>query len=186
MLPLRVRLDFSDILLFHKIIHNTIPIKLPEYITLAPQTNLRYSHNDPLSFVSKIKPRISKKALPKTKNKISKNTTIIKKNQQVKTQVQSISTKISKKYKKRKAKNKFKSLKKNEMIYKNVDHHSEEFTENIVFKNSFFFRTHLLWNILPLQIKIIENYELFKKELEGYLWDGILDLAGEASDCDVG
>ena len=72
------------------------------------------------------------------------------------------------------------------MIYKNDDSHGDEFTENNVFKNSFFFRTHILWNILPLQIKIIESYELFKKELEGYLWDGILDLSGEASDCDVG
>ena len=40
--------------------------------------------------------------------------------------------------------------------------------------------------MLPLQIKIVENYELFKKELEGYLWDGIVYLSREASDCDVG
>ena len=61
LLPLRARLDFFDILLFHKIIHKTVPIKLPDYIILAPQTTLRYSHIDPLSFVSKIKPRIIKK-----------------------------------------------------------------------------------------------------------------------------
>ena len=93
---------------------------------------------------------------------------------------------VSKKYKKHKVKNKFKNFKKSEMIYKNDDQHSDEFTENSVFKNSFFFRTHILWNMLPLQIKIVENYELFKKELEGYLWDGIVDLSREASDCDVG
>ena len=40
LLPLRSRLDFFDILLFHKIIHNAISIKLPNYITLAPQTTL--------------------------------------------------------------------------------------------------------------------------------------------------
>ena len=62
------------------------------------------------------------------------------------------------------------------MIYKNGDSHGDEFTENNVFTNSFFFRTHILWNILPLQIKIIESYELFKKELEGYLWDGVVDI----------
>ena len=116
------------------------------------------------------------------KTKISKNTIKIKN----KTQVKNISTKISKKYKKHKVKKKFKNFKKSEMIYKNDDQHSDEFTENNVFKNSFFFRTHILWNMLPLQIKIVENYELFKKELEGYLWDGIVDLSREASDCDVG
>ena len=30
----------------------------------------------------------------------------------------------------------------------------------------FFFRTHILWNMLSLQIKIVENYELFKKNLK--------------------
>ena len=122
--------------------------------------------------------------MPKTKN--SRNTIVKNKNKNVKTQIKNISTKISKKYKKRKTKNKFNSLRRNEIIYKNNDNHSDEFTENNVFKNSFFYRTHILWNILPLQIKIIESYEIFKKELEGYLWDGILDLSGEASDCDVG
>ena len=85
-----------------------------------------------------------------------------------------------------KVKKKFKNFKKSEMIYKNDDQLSDEFTENNVFKNSFFYRTHILWNMLPLQLKIVENYELFKKELEGYLWDGIVDLSTEASDCDVG
>ena len=124
--------------------------------------------------------------MPKSKTRNSKNTIVKNKIQHVNTHIKNISTKISKKYKKRKTKNKFKARKKNEIIYKNDDNHSDEFTENNVFKNSFFFRTHMLWNILPLQIKIVESYELFKKELEGYLWDNILDLSGEASDCDVG
>ena len=63
------------------------------------------------------------------------------------------------------------------MIYKDDDPHTDEFSENNVFKNSFFFRTHILWNILPLHIKIIENYELFKIKLEGFLWDGIVELS---------
>ena len=52
------------------------------------------------------------------------------------------------------------------MIYKNDDQLSDEFTENNVFKDSFFYKTHILWNMLPLQIKIVENYELFKKNLK--------------------
>ena len=103
LLPLRTRLDFFDILLFHKIIHKTIPIKLPGYMTLAPQTTLRSSHIDPLTFVSLIKPRITKKVMTQTKN--TKKTTNETKKLNVKTQVKYISTKIlTKKYKKCKAK----------------------------------------------------------------------------------
>ena len=184
LLPLRARLDFFDILLFHKIIHKTIPIKLPDYITLAPQTTLRSSHIDPLTFVSLIKPRITKKEM--TKPKVSKKTTNENRKINMKTKIKSISTKISKKYKKCKAKRFFKNRKKNEMIYKDDDPHTDEFSENNVFKNSFFFRTHILWNMLPLQIKIIENYELFKIKLEGFLWDGILELSRETPDWDAG
>ena len=61
LLPLRLRLDFFAILLFHKILHKTVPIELPAYISLAPETNLRSSHRDPLTFLSSIKPRITKK-----------------------------------------------------------------------------------------------------------------------------
>ena len=71
------------------------------------------------------------------------------------------------------------------MIYKNNDTHDDEFSENSVFKNSFFFRTHILWNILPLRIKIIEDYDLFKKEVEGFLWDSILESTRESSDWDA-
>ena len=67
LLPLRVRLDFFAILLFHKIIHKTIGIDLPSYLTLVPQTVLRSSHTDPLTFRSLIKPRITKRVIKKTK-----------------------------------------------------------------------------------------------------------------------
>ena len=103
MLPLRARLDLFDILLFHKINHKTIPIKLPDYITMARQTTIRSSHIDPLTFVSIIKPRITKKVMTQTKN--SKKTTNGNKKLNVKTQVKYISTTIlTKKYKKCKAK----------------------------------------------------------------------------------
>ena len=38
------------------------------------------------------------------------------------------------------------------------------------FKNSFFYRSHLEWNMLPLDLRQIENPELFKPRLEKYLW----------------
>ena len=60
LLPLKVRLDFFAILLFHKIIHRTTVIKLPSYIVLVPPTNLRSSHNDPLTFTSQINQESSK------------------------------------------------------------------------------------------------------------------------------
>ena len=62
LLPLKVRLDLFAILLFHQIIHKTVVIKLPVYITLAPKTTLRYSHTDPLTFKSLIEPIIIKKS----------------------------------------------------------------------------------------------------------------------------
>ena len=38
------------------------------------------------------------------------------------------------------------------------------------FKNSFFYRVHLLWNELPLEIRDIERPECFKTNLEQYIW----------------
>ena len=65
MLPLKHRLDFVAIALFHKIIHQQIFIKLPTYIQLVPPSNLRISHRDPLTFESRIKPRIFRKLIGK-------------------------------------------------------------------------------------------------------------------------
>ena len=38
------------------------------------------------------------------------------------------------------------------------------------FKNSFFYRSHLEWNMLPLDLRLIEKSELFKSRLEKHLW----------------
>ena len=38
------------------------------------------------------------------------------------------------------------------------------------FKNSFFYRSHLEWNMLPLDVRLIEKSELFKSRLEKHLW----------------
>ena len=39
-----------------------------------------------------------------------------------------------------------------------------------VFKNCFFYRSHLFWNSLPLEIRALENPEIFKGKLEDHLW----------------
>ena len=38
------------------------------------------------------------------------------------------------------------------------------------FKNSFFYRSHLQWNKLPSELRIINNTETFKPRLEQHLW----------------
>ena len=44
-----------------------------------------------------------------------------------------------------------------------------------VFKNSFFFRTHLRWNILPPYLKNANDTNDFTVKLKRHLWDVILD-----------
>jgi hypothetical protein len=43
------------------------------------------------------------------------------------------------------------------------------------FKSSFFFRTHLLWNVLPTEIKEISAPGEFETKLKHHMWDVILD-----------
>ena len=43
------------------------------------------------------------------------------------------------------------------------------------FKSSFFFRTHLLWNYLPTDVKETSTPNEFKTKLEHHMWDIILD-----------
>ena len=86
LLPLKTRLDFFAILLFHKIINNAVPIKLPNYINLGAPTILRNSHRDPLMFESSIKPRITKKPTTKLTNynkRVMNNTNLKLKNKVV-------------------------------------------------------------------------------------------------------
>ena len=47
------------------------------------------------------------------------------------------------------------------------------FTESKVFKNSFFYKTHLQWNNLPLELRIIEDYAKFSIMLKEHIWDSI-------------
>ena len=35
---------------------------------------------------------------------------------------------------------------------------------------SFFYRTHMYWNSLPLEIREIRSHEIFKREVKDYLW----------------
>ena len=169
LLPLKLRLDWFAILIFHKIIHKTIAIDLPAYITLAPHTTLRSSHNDPLTFVSSIKPRITKKIGKKSKHH--------KKNNKMNKTKAKTTKKITKTIKRRKKKPStfFKKHRTRENMYTVDKNGIEEFSENKVLTNSFFYRTYIQWNNLPLEIKIIEKYEEFKLELEMHLWESILE-----------
>ncbi len=42
-----------------------------------------------------------------------------------------------------------------------------------IFRNSFFYRTHLAWNDLPMELRNITNTTTFKTELIRYLWSKI-------------
>ena len=51
-LPMTVRFDLCDLVLFHKIVHELIPIKLPEYILrYNGSSRLRNSNLDSMSYV---------------------------------------------------------------------------------------------------------------------------------------
>ena len=73
LLPLKHRMDFFALLLFHNIIHQQIDIKLPSYIRIVPPSNLRTSHRDPLYFESIIIPRIIRKFEKSTTCENNKN-----------------------------------------------------------------------------------------------------------------
>ena len=187
LLPLKTRLDFFSILLFHKIIHKTVFIKLPNYIRLVPPTTLRSSQKDPLMFESTIKPRFTKKNIKKPHKKITHNlkskNKLTKKNIKLKSKNNSKSKKVVTNPIKKKSKP-FKSFKKrikNERIYvddepnKSNKNDVEEFIDNKIFSSSYFYRTHIQWNNLPLEIRIIEDYDKFKIELECHLWHVLLN-----------
>ena len=113
LLPMAEKLTYSDLLLFHRIIHNDICIKLPPYIKLATapvnsgmNTRLfdaRKESFDDLKLVSIVKPNV------------------------------------------------------------------------IAFEKSFFFRTHLKWNNLPLSIRIMEGHDHFKIALKKHLWNVLME-----------
>ena len=47
---------------------------------------------------------------------------------------------------------------------------------------SFFYRAHITWNHLPLELRKIESESLFEKKVLDYLWKEILSLANLPSD----
>ena len=47
-------------------------------------------------------------------------------------------------------------------------------TSNRGFSNSFFYRTHLLWNRLPLSLREIVRPSLFKKKLLDFIWEELV------------
>ncbi len=52
------KFNLNDLVLFHKIVHDLIPVSLPDYLSLfTGQTRLRSTHLDRLSFVSTLLPQ---------------------------------------------------------------------------------------------------------------------------------
>ena len=48
------------------------------------------------------------------------------------------------------------------------------------FANSFFYRTHLSWNRLPLAIREIECPLMFKSKLKVHLWQTLIESIGDS------
>ena len=112
-LPLAKRFDYNDLILFFKIIHDLIPLKLPYYLKFYEgNSRLRTCHLDRLSLVSSIKPKC---------NVIS-------------------------------------DTNKNSPLYK-----------------SFYYRVHLLWNLLPLDIRESESLSIFQCKILKYLWKSTIE-----------
>ena len=105
-LPLSCRFDLNDLILFHKVVNDYIPLDMPPYLKLFNgETRLRSTHLDNLCFTSNIIPKSSSSSL---------------------------------------------------------------------LNKSFFYRTHCLWNSLPLEIRSLGSIALFRTSLETYLWKNIL------------
>ena len=102
LLPMIHRFNLNDLVLFHKIFHRRIPVKMPSYLSLFTGNRLRSSHLDNLCFVSNVLPSGS-------------STTTLNK--------------------------------------------------------SFFYRTHNLWNRLPLEIRQIVSQIEFRRELIEHFWE---------------
>ena len=117
-LPMYYRFEFTDLILFHKILHGLVQVKVPSYLHFySGKSRLRFCHLDTLSIVCDIIPR---------------STT------------------------------------------------SQDRTTN-AFANSFFYRTHLLWNQLPMDIRAITSTDDFKTKLKAHMWSKLqVDLNNNA------
>ena len=100
------RFNLNDLVLFHKIFHKRVPVKMPPYLSLFTGNRLRSSHLDNLCFVSSVLPRG---------------------------------------------------------------------TSTAILNKSFFYRTHNLWNSLPLEIREIKSPIEFKREVISYFWELVTD-----------
>ena len=108
LLPISKRFDINDLVLFHKVVYNRIPLVFPEYLSLYDgNTRLRSSHLDKLCFISTLTPRGSSTHL---------------------------------------------------------------------LDKSFFYRTHSLWNSIPLEIREIDDPTQFKNDITKYFWKQILEM----------
>ena len=106
-LPMCYRFEFTDLILFHKILHGLIQINFPSYLHFySNKSRLRFCHLDSLSLVCDIIPRTTA---------------------------------------------------------------SQDTTTN-AFANSFFYRTHLSWNKLPVAIRAIDSPDEFKSKLKAHMW----------------
>ena len=64
---------------------------------------------------------------------------------------------------------------KQENIYGAEKDVTDEFSEDNVFVNSYFYKTHIQGNYLPQELQNIEDYNKFKIKLEAYFWESILE-----------
>ena len=116
-LPLHLKFDLNDLVFFHKIFYNLIPVSLPSYLTIFQGTSkLRRCHLDSFSVVSSIQPRFSQPT--------------------------------------------------------NLD--SNRSSRNPL-SRSFFYRTHILWNNLPLNLRQLDSPSSFKSSLTKHLWESVCD-----------
>ncbi len=59
-----MRFDLNDLILFHKVVYEHIPLKMPDYLKLYDNNSrLRSTHLDSLSFVSAILPKNSNRGI---------------------------------------------------------------------------------------------------------------------------
>ena len=72
-----------------------------------------------------------------------------------------------------------------------VNYNLSDPNKNCALNKSFFYRVHLQWNLLPLEIRSISRLVLFSSELTKFLWKSILseadidDITSEISDDDL-
>ena len=54
--------------------------------------------------------------------------------------------------------------------------------KNSALYKSFYYRVHLLWNVLPLEIRECESLSLFETKLRQYLWKSTVEESGTGNE----